>query len=404
LPLLDARRRRALLFLAVLALAAGLALPRWLGGTPVATVPVERGDLLQTVVATGRIETPQRVDLGARITARVVRIPVAEGQRVARGALLVELDDREERAALAQAHAQVAQAQARLRQIRELGLPAAQQGLRQAEANLTQAQRNFERQRELHGRGFIGRSQLDDAERSLEVSESQVRAARLQVAANAPQGSEAALAQAALQQAQANEEAAQTRLAHTRVLAPVDGTLIARSVEPGDTVQPGRTLMVLAPAGETQIVTQIDEKNLARLRPGQQALAAADAYPGERFGAVLVYINPAVDPQRGAVEVKLDVPDPPASLRQDMTVSVDIAVAEKRDTLIAPADAVRDARGSPWVLVAQDGRRAERRQVKLGAVGDGRIEILEGVAAGERLIPAAEAAVKPGQRVRPAAP
>ena len=69
-------------------------------------------------------------------------------------------------------------------------------------------------------------------------------------------------------------------------------------------VQPGKVLMVLSPAGETQLVLQIDERNLGRLKLGQRALASADAYPQERFAAELVYINPGVDAQRGTVEVQ----------------------------------------------------------------------------------------------------
>jgi HlyD family secretion protein len=158
--------------------------------------------------------------------------------------------------------------------------------------------------------------------------------------------------------------------------------------------------MVLAPAGETQVVVQIDEKNLAQLRLGQQALASADAFPKERFAAELVYINPGIDALRGSVEVKLRVANPPDYLRQDMTVSVDIEVARRRAAVVIPADAVHDAGGAqPWVL-AVDGWRAQRRPVKLGLKGDGRVEVLEGVAPGDRVIPVALAAVKSGQRVR----
>ena len=184
------------------------------------------------------------------------------------------------------------------------------------------------------------------------------------------------------------------------ILAPVDGTLIARNVEPGNVVQAGKELMVLAPEGETQVVVQIDEKNLAQLRLGQQALASADAFPKERFAAELVYINPGIDALRGSVEVKLRVANPPDYLRQDMTVSVDIEVARRRAVVVIPADAVHDAGGAqPWVL-AVDGWRAQRRPVKLGLKGDGRVEVLEGVAPGDRVIPVALAAVKSGQRVR----
>jgi HlyD family secretion protein len=160
--------------------------------------------------------------------------------------------------------------------------------------------------------------------------------------------------------------------------------------------------MVLAPAGETQVVVQMDERHLAQITPGQKALASADAFPGERFGAELVYINPGVDATRGSVEVKLRVPDPPKYLRQDMTVSVDIEVARRAAAQAAPSDAVRDAAGKqPWVLAVRDGH-AVRVPVKVGLRGDGFTEILEGITPGEALIPSANVLVQPGQRVRAA--
>jgi HlyD family secretion protein len=246
----------------------------------------------------------------------------------------------------------------------------------------------------------VSQAALDDALRNLNVAESQLKAAQLQVQSNRPKGSDYALAQTALAQARASLELAQAKLDQTAIRAPVDGTLIARSVEPGNVVQAGKELMVLAPAGETQVVVQIDEKNLAQLKLGQQALASADAFPRERFKAELVYINPGVDALRGAVEVKLRVANPPAYLRQDMTVSVDIEVARSPNTVVVPADAVRDAGGSrPWVL-AVNGWRTERRDVRLGLRGHGRVEVLEGVADGDLVIPAGQQSVRAGQRVR----
>ncbi len=387
--------------IAVLALAAALFAGRNLIlGKPVETVEAVRGALVQTVVASGRIITPQRVSVGATITERVARIPVEEGQTVKRGDVLIELDATDERAALAQAQAAVAQAEAKMRQIREVSLPAAEQALAQAQANAVQARQNYERTTALREKGFVGQAQLDDARRALDVAESQLRAAQLQVQTNKATGSDYALARTALEQARANLEAAQAKLAQTVILAPVDGVLIGRGVEPGNVVQPGKELMALAPAGETQIVVQIDERNLAQLALGQQALASADAFPGKRFAAELVYINPGVDALRGSVEVKLRVPKPPEFLRQDMTVSVDVEVGRRADTVVVPSDAVREATGAqPWVLVVR-GWRAVRQPVKLGLRGDGRVEILDGVAPGDELVPAGNALVKPGQRVR----
>jgi HlyD family secretion protein len=369
-------------------------------GTPIETAEIVLGDIVQTVVASGRVITPQRVSIGAPIMEWVGRIPVEEGQAVRRGETLIELDDRTERAAVAQAQAAVAQAEARIRQLHEVGLPAAEQALVQARANLVLARQQYERAQDLKGKEFVSQSALDDARRNIDVAESQVSAAQVQVRSNRPGGSDVLLAQTALAQARANLAVAQVQLDQTVVRAPVDGTLIGRNVEPGDVVQPGRELMALAPAGETQIVVAIDEKNLSQLKLGQKALASADAYPGEHFGAELIYINPGIDALRGSVEVKLRVPDPPPYLRQDMTVSIDVEVARRVNTLTIPSATVFDAASAkPWVLVVE-GHRAVRRSVKLGLKGEGRVEVLEGLAPGDRLVAAAGAGIAPGQRVR----
>jgi HlyD family secretion protein len=390
--------RRGLVAVVALALAA-FAFRNMLFGPAVDVYEVRKGDLTQTVVATGRVTTPQRVSIGALVTERVARIPVQEGQEVRRGDVLLVLDDKDERAALAQAEAAVAQAEAKLRQMREVALPVAQQALAQAEANRVLALQQYQRNQDLAAKNFIAKSALDDTKRNVDVAESQQSSARLAVESNRPGGGDYRMAETALAQSQATLRAAQARLEDMVVRAPADGLLIARNVEPGDVVQPGRELMALAPAGETQIVVQIDEKNLSRLAIGQKALASADAYPRERFPAELFYINPGIDALRGSVEVKLRVPSPPPYLRQDMTVSVDIEVARRAGTLVAPAAAVFDVAGDhPWVLVV-NGHHAVKRPVTLGLRGNGSVEILQGVAAGDRLVDNA-AGVAPGDRVR----
>lgn len=391
--------KRALLIV-IAAAAVVFALRNVIFGKPVEAYQAVRTDLVQTIVASGRIMTPQRISISSAITARVVRIPVAEGQKVARADVLIELDTRDERAALAQAQAAVAQAQAKLRQLRELGLPAAEQTLVQAQAQAVQARRQYERSVGLKEKGFLSQAALDDAKRNLDVAESQLRAATLQVKSNSPAGSDFAVALTALTQANASVAAAQAHLDETTIRAPANGILIARAVEPGNVVQPGKELMALAPEGETQVVVQIDEKNLAQLRIGQKALGSADAFARERFGAELVYINPGVDASRGSVEVKLRIPDPPAYLRQDMTASVDIEVARRASAVVVPADAVRAiATDAPWVLVVNGGR-TERRPVTLGLRGDGRVEITQGVQPGDLVIPGNNLLLKHGERVR----
>jgi len=389
----------------ILAGAAALAAAAWLAwieifGPSVEVARVERRDVVQSVVATGRVATPYRTEIGSQIVGTVIEVAVEEGETVKAGQTLVRLEANEARAGVKQAEVAVAQAEARLRQLRELQLPVADQALRQADANLTNAQVQFDRNKRLYESGFVGKSVLDDAQRTLDVARTQVEQARKQLETAQPTGSDYAMAVTALEQARASLLVARARLDYTTIAAPRDGTLISRSVERGDTVQPGKVLLVLAPAGETQIVLQIDERNLGRLKLAQQALASADAYPGQRFPARLCYINPGVDPQRATVEVKLCVANPPAYLTQDMTVSADIEVDRHANSLSLRADAVHDMTGqAPWVLVVRHGA-AHRQAVKLGLRGEGAVEVLNGLAEGDLVVPVSVTQIKAGSRLR----
>ena len=393
--------RRWLLIALILAGCLGVyALAQWLLGPQLPAYRVTRSDVLQTVVASGHVETPLRVDIGSQITGTVSAVPVAEGQTVVAWQPLVVLDNREAKAAVAEAQAAVVQAETRLKQIRNVGLPTAEQALRRAQANLANASKQFVRAKELQASDAASRAELDQARMTLEVAKADVSSAQLQVETNRSTGSDYSVALSALAQAEANLGTALAKLNYTTILAPVDGTLIARSVERGDVVQPGKVLMVLSPAGQTQLVVEIDEKNMASMRLGQTAVASADAYPAQRFDAVVDYINPGVDADRGSVEVKLAVPKPPLYLRQDMTVSVDIEIARHANTLVLAADAVHDSLTSaPWVMQIVGGKAA-RRPVRLGARGGGKVEILSGLSVGDVAISATIANVSDGKRVR----
>jgi HlyD family secretion protein len=384
--------------LGVLALAFG---PRLVLGPAVPVVEAVQRDFVQSVVASGHVETPHRVSIGAQIIGTVRRVPVAEGQVVSSGQVLIELENTELLAALAQAELAVQQAEARMRQLIELQAPVAEQSLRQAQVNLDNARAAQSRAEDLRRQGFIGQAAADDARKAVDLAESQLRSAQKQLETARPRGSDYAMASSALAGTRASAAAARSRLAYATIAAPLPGTLIDRSVEPGDVVQPGKVLMVLSPAGATQLVVQIDEKNLRLLAIGQAAQASADAYPEARFEAKLVYINPGIDAQRGSVEVKLEVPAVPEYLRQDMTVSVDIQVASRSAAVLIPTDAVHDIESSqPWVLTVESGR-ARRRGVRLGLHGGGFSEVVQGIAPGDVLVASVAEDVADGARLRP---
>ncbi len=369
-------------------------------GPAVVVETVHRGALVQTVVASGHVESPFRVEIASQMTGTVAEVLVDEGQRVTQGQKLIAVEARELTSAVAQAEGAVAQAEARMRQLREFTLPSAQEQLAQAVASQVDARASYDRTAELARTGVAARAALDDARKNLDVATALARAAALQVFTASPGGSDYVMAETQLRQARANLDIATSRLAYAVIAAPRDGVLVSRSVERGTVVQPGKVLMVLAPDGETQLVALIDERNLGHLVLGQTALASADAYPDQTFDAVLAFINPGIDIARASVEVKLTVPKPPAFLRQDMTVSVDIQVAKKDDALVLPMRAVRGLMsGAPWVMGVRDGR-ATHRPVRIGLRGSTQVEILEGLQVGDMAIPLA-AGVLTGQRIRP---
>jgi HlyD family secretion protein len=392
-------RHKWLLGLAIIViLAVAYASFRFFKGTDVPIDVVQRADLIEAVVASGHIESPFRVDISSQITGTVVSVAVREGETVREGQPLVLLSSDELQASAAQAQAAVAQAKAQVRELNELSLPQAIEAQRSAASSLLATQQILNRTSSLMGKGFVTRAYYDDVKKNRDVARTQVATAAAQVRSARAGGSAFATAQAALAQAKAGSSVAASKLAYTTVSAPRAGILITRAVERGAVVTPGSSLMTLSPGTATQIILQIDERNLGKIAVGQSAFVSADAYPKQRFAATITFINPGVDIARASATVKLTVPNPPAYLRQDMTVSVDIETARRKAVLSLPGNSIHDALSSaPWIMIIENGR-AVRKNVRLGLQGNNRIEILSGVKAGSMAIPVAST-IEPGTRV-----
>lgn len=392
-------RPRTWLALVTMLLVAGYALVRSRGPS-VKTAVVSARDLEQHIVASGRVWVASRVQVSTQSGGLVLEVAVEAGDRVRAGDLLVQFDDSQARAAVEQAKASVAQANARVEQLRRVGAIVASETLRQARTELENAERELTRSEQLAGAGVVTPAELDEARRARDVARAQATAAEAQQIAAAPHGADSRVALTALLQARAQLEAESVRLAQCRVAALNDGVVLSRSVEPGDVVQPASTLLVLAVDAETELVINPDERNLPLISLDQPARASADAYPDQTFDAAVSYIAPSIDPQRGSIEVRLSVPQPPPFLKPDMTVSVDLTVAKKSGALTLPSGAVQSATSSePWVWAIEDGR-AVRRPVRVGIRGDGSIEVASGLTEGEAVLLPERRTLSEGQRVR----
>lgn len=313
---------------------------------------MQPGPLVRTLQFSARVATLSRVDVGSTLTGRVAQVLVREGAQVRADEVLIRLETDELNAALAQAVA----------------------AERQADATLQAAQATLQRGRQLVAQGFYSVAQLDEAQRAVDVAVAQRGSARAAVAA------------------------ARARLTQAVLVAPSDARVLSRQVEPGQIVQPGKALLSLALSGPTQLVAQVDERFLDQLQTGQQAAVVADAFAGQRFAARILSIAPVVDAQRGAIEVKFTLlQEPPAFLREDMTLSVEVETGRREQALALPLTALRQTQGdTAQVLVAVDGV-AQARQLRLGLRTLAAVEVLDGLRAGDAVLTGS--GLKAGQRV-----
>ena len=387
--------RRPIFLFATLAAFIAAALGWWFTRAPeVDGARVMTGPLVRTLQFSGRVATLSRVDVGSTVTGRVVEVRVSEGAQVKKGDVLVRLENDELRAALDQAQANEQQAAARLVGLRSTGRSSAQAGLAQANSVLLAARAELQRTQELVAKGFLSEAKLDEARRGADVAQAQLMTARAQSAANADRGTDVAQAKAQLALANAATAVARARLTQSVVVAPEDGRVLTRVVEPGQIVQPGRALMSLALSGPVQLVAQVDERYLEQLRVGQTTSVLADAFPQARFAARVQSISPLVDAQRGAVEVKFALPEaPPAFLREDMTLALEVETARRASALVVPVAALR----SDAVFIARDGR-VEEQKVRVGLRTLEAVEVLEGLTQGDIVLTGPSP--KPGSRVR----
>ncbi|QQN86782.1 efflux RND transporter periplasmic adaptor subunit [Acinetobacter variabilis] len=358
---------------------------RWWQGPQVTGYTLEPMPLVQSVVATGQVITVSRAQVGSEVTGVVLERRVKEGDRVKPGNLLVVLKSDE----LA---AQVRQAEVALNELATNRRPQASAELASAKAQLEQASREATRRRNAEA-GILSAEEIEQAVEAERVARNNYETVRLKAAALAP---------GQVEEASLHEQlsVAQAQLAKTKIRATVAGTVLTRDVEPGDLVQPGRTLFTIAMDGNTEIRVPLDERNLSRLALSQKATAIADAYPDKPFPARINFIAPSIDPQRGTVEVRLSVDPVPDFLRQDMTVSVNVETGRRDRTLAIPNDALGKVQGDQATVLLVRDSKIQRQKVKLGLRGLAMSEVISGLKVGDQVLSDATSTLKDGTRVR----
>jgi len=352
-------RRRALiaggaaLALLVAATAGWLALGR---AQPVQVVFAERSEpgaaapTGPVLAGSGYVVTGDKyISIGVRVPGRVDAYLVDESDRVRAGQALVRLDDRDYRAALARARAQ----------------------LRVAEATAALRRKEIER---------IGALRRQDvaSQAALDVKESELRVAEAQVA-----------------QSRAEIEQAEVNLDYTVLRAPTDGVVLAKLKEVGEMAVPGGfagsgDLIRMANLEDLRAEVDVNEADLSRVRLGQAAQVVPDAFPDRRYAARVVKLYPQVNRQKGTLKVEVAIEAPDEALRPDMSVRIHF-LGEARPAqagaplVLAPRAALRDEGGEAFVWVVTSGR-VRRQGVATGAEMGERVVVREGLLGGEALV------------------
>ncbi len=315
----------------------------------------------------GYVVTGDRyVSIGVRVPGRIERYFVEEGQSVRKGDPLVQIDDRDYRAAVARIEA----------------------GVALAHANLTLAEADLARGTALRKQGVISAQEFDVLRNKAEVS----RATVAQLEAELAQG--------------------RVNLEYTVLRAPTSGVVLAKLKEVGEIAVPGGfagsgDLIRLANLSDMRAEVDVNEADLNRVRMGQAAEVTPDAYPQAHYAAEVVKLYPQVDRQKGTLKIEVHVLQPDARLLPDMSVRITFlseppvpGTAETPAVLVPAAAVRRDEQGNNFVWVVDDGRGRHTLVQTAGDVG-GSVRIAEGLKGGEAVI-VGEAPTYDGQKVRAA--
>ncbi len=304
---------------------------------------VEMGRLSAAVSATGTLAALVTVQVGSQVSGQIAELLADFNTTVKRGQVIARLDPAAFATRLAQAQADLRAAQSAAQVARD-NLLMRQAELAKARIALDDAARKLERTRALVTQQFLSPAELDTALAAFDTAREQVRLAEAGVQAQAAQVSHA---EAVVAQRQAALRQAEVELAHTVIRSPVDGVVISRNVDVGQTVAASLQAPVLFTIAQDldrmEVNIAVDEADVGRVRPGQKVRFTVDAFPGERFTATVTQIRKAPQTVNNVVtySVMANAANPDGKLLPGMTANARILTDERDNVLMVPNEALR---------------------------------------------------------------
>jgi len=288
---------------------------------------------------TGDIKAREETIISSRLAGRVSRVAVENGEAVAAGQPLVLLEDTE------------------LTNLLSIN----QALLKKAEANLTAVKANYERFKQLYQSAVVAKKDFEDVETALKVAEAEAASAAASVAN------------------------AQESLRNAIVVSPLNGVVLNRTVTAGQVVSPGAPLMAVQDVSSVYAMVNVEQKDLAKIKPGLPAEVTLDTYGGLKFDGVVEIVSPAANKAARVFETKIRIGNGENLLKPGMFVRVEIKTGAAEEVPAVPQNALTSKQGLFYVFLAENGR-VKRQQVEIGQVIDQLVEIKSGLPAGQKVI------------------
>jgi HlyD family secretion protein len=359
---------------------------------PSRVAEVQRGPMVRSVVATGKIEPITKIEVKSKANGIIEVLGVDVGGQVRKGDLLAELDKDNLTARLREAEANAEASMASLAAARA-----------QLEKNTIEAEgpevdfarRSHERARQLSEQQLLPQSELDNTLNALEVAINRRRAAQAQLPVSRARVTES---EAQVAQAKANVRRVQEELGYATLRAPIKGTVLTRDVEIGSPVSSilnmgamATLVMTIGDIGQVFVRGKVDEADIGRVQLGQPARISVETYKDRKFEGKVTQISP-IGVEKDNVttfEVEVSIENAANVLKANMTANAEIVLEEQLDTLIVPEaavtyDANRDAFVELLDASAEGGRR--KTPVKLGISSGTKTQVLEGLEAGDKVV------------------
>jgi len=353
---------------------------------------VERGTMVKSVVATGKVEPITKVEIKSKANGIIKMLNADVDRAVNEGDVLVELDREQLAAALRGAEANLLAARASL----EGAEAQLKKNLVEAEGpDAAFARRAYDRAQSLFSQQLLSQSALDDAHGLVEVADNHKRAAQSQLAISQAKVGEA---RAQIAQAKAAADRAAEDVANATIRAPIRGTVLSRDVEIGSPVSSilnlganATLVMTLGDIDQVFVRGKVDEADIGRVRLGQQARIRVETFKDKAFNGRVTQISPMGVEKDNVTnfEVRVSIDNPGKALKANMTANAEIVLEEHANALIVPEAAVAyDAQKNAFVDVVAPGTKTGRKKVpvKVGVSNGTKIQILDGLEQGDRVV------------------